>query len=148
MMIRTIESGDAAVWSALRIAFLPEISTISQSEVDAFFHGNNPNIQKVLVALDKTKKLVGFIELNIRTNVPGSTQPTTPYIEAWFVSPEYRGQGIGKQLIQAAEEWATQQGFQELGSDTPIRNEKSIGLHKQLGFNEIERVVCLLKRLD
>lgn len=144
MMIRTIESGDAAVWSALRIAFLPEISTISQSEVDAFFHGNNPNIQEVLVALDKTKKLVGFIELNIRTNVPGSTQPTTPYIEAWFVSPEYRGQGIGKQLIQ----WATQQGFQELGSDTPIRNEKSIGLHKQLGFNEIERVVCLLKRLD
>ena len=148
MMIRTIESRDAAAWSALRIAFLPEISAISQSEVDEFFQGNNPNVQEVLVALDETKKLVGFIELNIRTNVPGSTQPTTPYVEAWFVSPEYRGQGIGKRLIHAAEEWATQQGFQELGSDAPIRNEKSVNLHKALGFKEIERVVCLLKSLQ
>ena len=146
--IRTIQATDAAAWSALRIEFLPEIKDISQAEVNAFFLGSYPNVQEVLVTLDDNQHMIGFIELNLRDNVPGSSQQTTPYIEAWFVSPDCQGQGIGKALIEAAEQWAKQQGFQELGSDTPIRNEKSIGLHKQLGFNEIERVVCLLKRLD
>nr|WP_275586990.1 GNAT family N-acetyltransferase [Marinomonas foliarum] len=64
-----------------------------------------------------------------------------------YSSQQNRGQGIGKTLIHAAEQWAKQQGFLELGSDAPISNEKSVNLHKQLGFNEIERVVCLLKPL-
>ncbi|WP_417527699.1 GNAT family N-acetyltransferase [Marinomonas shanghaiensis] len=151
--IRPIRYQDAAAWSALRIEFLPEIKDISQGEVDAFFQGNDSNqenisnVKEVLVALDDSQKMVGFIELNLRNNVPGSSQQTTPYIEAWFVSPDCQGQGIGKALIQAAEKWAKQQGFQELGSDAPITNEKSVNLHKQLGFNEIERVVCLLKVL-
>lgn len=145
--IRTIQTTDAAAWSALRIEFLPEIKDISQAEVDAFFQGSYPNVQEVLIALDDAQKMIGFIELNLRDNVPGSSEQTTPYIEAWFVSPDCQGQGIGKALIHAAEEWAKQQGFQELGSDAPITNEKSVNLHKQLGFNEIERVVCLLKPL-
>lgn len=151
--IRTIQTTDAVAWSALRIEFLPEIKDINQAEVDAFFQGNDSNqknisnVQEVLIALDDAQKMIGFIELNLRDNVPGSSQQTTPYIEAWFVSPDCQGQGIGKALIHAAEEWAKQQGFQELGSDAPITNEKSVNLHKQLGFNEIERVVCLLKPL-
>ncbi|PJE56334.1 GNAT family N-acetyltransferase [Marinomonas sp. BSi20584] len=151
--IRTIQATDAAAWSALRIEFLPEIKDISQAEVDAFFQGcdsdqkNISNLQEVLIALDNSQKMVGFIELDLRENVPGSSQQTTPYIEAWFVSPDCQGQGIGKALIHAAEEWAKQKGFQELGSDAPISNKKSVNLHKQLGFNEIERVVCLLKIL-
>ena len=146
--IRSIRHQDCNAWSALRVEFLPEIKNINQAEVDAFFHGSYPNVQEVLIALDDAQKMVGFIELNLRDNVPGSSQQTTPYIEAWFVSPDYQGQGIGKALIQAAEKWAKQQGFQELGSDAPITNEKSVNLHKQLGFNEIERVVCLLKPLN
>ncbi|SBS26068.1 Aminoglycoside N(6')-acetyltransferase type 1 [Marinomonas spartinae] len=145
--IRAIQITDAAAWSALRVEFLPEIKDISQTEVDAFFQGTYPNVREVLVAFDDSQKMVGFIELNLRENVPGSRQQTTPYIEAWFVSPDYQGRGIGKTLIYAAEEWATQQGFQELASDAPITNKKSIHLQKQLGFNEIERVVCLLKPL-
>ena len=146
--IRAIQIKDAAAWSALRVDFLPEIKDFNQKEVDAFFQGNNPNVQEVLVALDDTQKMIGFIELNLRNNVPGSSEQITPYIEAWFVSPNHQGQGIGKALIQATEEWAKQQGFQELGSDAPISNEKSVSLHKQLGFDEIERVVCLLKPLN
>ncbi|MBU2237161.1 MAG: GNAT family N-acetyltransferase [Gammaproteobacteria bacterium] len=145
--IRAIQETDAAAWSALRIEFLPEIKDISQAEVNAFFLGSYANVQEVLIALNDAQKMIGFIELNLRNNVPGSSKQTTPYIEAWFVSPDCQGQGIGKALIHAAEEWAKQQSFDELGSDSPVSNEKSVNLHKQLGFNEIERVVCLLKPL-
>ncbi|AEF53189.1 GNAT family N-acetyltransferase [Marinomonas posidonica] len=148
MKIRKIQSRDALAWSALRIEFLPEIKDISQQEVNDFFLGTYPNIKEVFIALDDTSQnMIGFIELNLRDNIPGSRQQTTPYIEAWFVSPSYQGQGIGKALIKTAENWAREQGFHELGSDAPITNEKSVNLHRQLGFNEVERVVCLLKRL-
>ncbi|MCW4630425.1 GNAT family N-acetyltransferase [Marinomonas rhodophyticola] len=110
--IRSIRHQDCNAWSALRVEFLPEIKNINQAEVDAFFHGSHPNVQEVLIALDDAQKMVGFIELNLRDNVPGSSQQTTPYIEAWFVSPDCQGQGIGKALIHAAEEWAKQKGFQ------------------------------------
>ncbi|WP_394180404.1 GNAT family N-acetyltransferase [Marinomonas posidonica] len=148
MRIRKIQSRDAFAWSALRIAFLPEIKDISQQEVNDFFLGANPNVKEVFIAVDDTRQdIIGFIELNLRDNIPGSHQQTTPYIEALFVSPNYQGQGIGKALIKTAENWSIEEGFHELGSDAPITNEKSINLHKQLGFTEIERVVCLLKRL-
>lgn len=146
--IRTIKPHNAADWASLRVAFLPEIHDINQAEVDAFFLGQNPNLKEAIVALDQTQNLIGFIELNLRHNVPGSHQNTTPYIEAWYVLPSFQGQGIGQALIKAAEEWAIQQGFTELASDTPIANEKSISLHKKMGFKEIERVVCLLKPLS
>ena len=77
--IRPIQATDATTWSDLRIEFLPEIKDISQAEVDAFFQGNDSNqektsnVQEVLIALDGSQKMVGFIELNHRDNVPGSS---------------------------------------------------------------------------
>ena len=50
-------------------------------------------------------------------------------------------------LMKAAEQWAQEKGFSELASDTETSNLKSIAIHKQLGFEETERVVCFLKQL-
>jgi aminoglycoside 6'-N-acetyltransferase I len=47
-----------------------------------------------------------------------------------------------------AEKWALSLGYNELASDTEIENEQSISIHSHLGFKEIERIVCFLKRLD
>ena len=37
-------------------------------------------------------------------------------------------------------------GEMELVSDAEITNTRSIELHKQLGFEETERIVCFLKK--
>ena len=39
-------------------------------------------------------------------------------------------------------------GFNELGSDAEIDNINSIEAHKKLGFKEVKRVVCFLKKLS
>ena len=71
-----------------------------------------------------------------------------PYLEAWYVKPEFQGLGYGRELMRHAEDWAREGGFDELASDSEIGNTRSIEMHKHLGFEEVERVVCFLKRLE
>ncbi|MEM7343763.1 MAG: GNAT family N-acetyltransferase, partial [Chloroflexota bacterium] len=71
-----------------------------------------------------------------------------PYIEGWYVDAHLRGQGYGRQLIEAAEQWAKEKGFNELASDAEVENIASIAAHKALGFDETDRVVCFLKKLE
>jgi len=48
--------------------------------------------------------------------------------------------------MYAAEDWARQSGYRELASDTETHNQYSIDLHQRLGFLEVERGVCLVKK--
>ena len=60
---------------------------------------------------------------------------------------DLRGQGVGKALVEAAEEWARSQGLSEMGSDTWLENEVSIRAHLKLGYEEAERLVHFVKKL-
>jgi aminoglycoside 6'-N-acetyltransferase I len=91
--------------------------------------------------------LAGIIELKLRNFAEGSRSPNVPYIEAWYVKSEYRSRDDGQALIKRAESWPVEQGFKQITSDTELDNNKSIALHKHLGFLETERVVCFLKQL-
>ena len=91
--------------------------------------------------------MVGFLEINIRNFAEGSQQSKVPYVEGWFVDKQYQGQGWGRLLMHSAEQWALTRGFSELASDTELHNKASIEIHKTLGFKEVERVVCFLKKL-
>ena len=53
------------------------------------------------------------------------------------ILPEYRGKGIGRQLIQAAIEKAARQGLTRIELNAREHNTNAIGLYKKLGF-EIE----------
>ena len=46
-----------------------------------------------------------------------------------------------------AEEWAINNGFNELASDAELENLSSLAAHKALGFQEVERIVCFIKRI-
>jgi aminoglycoside 6'-N-acetyltransferase I len=63
------------------------------------------------------------------------------------VAEAARRQGIGRQLFEAAEGYARAQGLSEIASDALIDNETSIAAHKALGYREVERLVCFMRRL-
>ena len=65
----------------------------------------------------------------------------------WYVDADLRGQGIGRALVQAAEDWAMAQGFTEMGSDTWIDNEASYRAHLAIGYKEAERLIHFKKQL-
>lgn len=91
---------------------------------------------------------VGFLEVRLRDSAEGATTSPVPFIEGWFVLPDYRKRGFGRALVQAAEDWALSRGHTEIASDTQIDNAASIEAHQRLGYHEVERLVCFLKPLS
>jgi aminoglycoside 6'-N-acetyltransferase I len=69
------------------------------------------------------------------------------YIEGWYVAPDLRGMGIGRRLVQAAEDWARSNGCREMASDCTLDNDLSLRAHLALGYEETERLVHFRKVL-
>lgn len=147
MIIREAKKSDLHQWAAMRSDLWPDSRDDHVQELKEYFSSTSIDILQCYLLVDHQNGSVGFLELNIRNFAEGSRSPQIPYIEAWYVSPIYRGKGYGRQLMQRAVTWAREKGFSELASDTNIDNTKSISLHKQLGFTETERIVCFLKNL-
>ncbi len=144
--IREAAREDIEQWAEMRAVLWPEASDDHISEIKEYFSGASIDIVQAYIA-EAGSNIVGFLELNIRNFAEGSRSPKLPYVEAWYVKPEYQGRGCGKQLMQKAERWAISQGYSELASDTETDNHRSIAMHKHLGFIETERIVCFLKSL-
>ncbi|WDE06686.1 GNAT family N-acetyltransferase [Thalassomonas viridans] len=146
MKIREATRKDINDWSEMRTKLWPETDDGHLSEINSFFDEESIDIVKVYLA-EEENEIVGFLELNIRNFAEGSRNASVPYVEAWYIKPEHQGKGFGKQLMEQAEYWALSLGFTELASDTEIDNALSIKLHKRMGFQETERIVCFLKSL-
>jgi aminoglycoside 6'-N-acetyltransferase I len=101
----------------------------------------------VFVALDSHGQLIGLIEAGLRAYGEGCETSPVGYIEAWYVDPHVRGQKLGRELVQIAEQWAREKGCTEMASDTWLENDVSIAAHLKLGYWEAERLVHFVKRL-
>jgi aminoglycoside 6'-N-acetyltransferase I len=101
-----------------------------------------------LVAEDERGALVGFLEVGMRSHADGC-DPRCPvgFVEGWFVREEHRGEGIGRELMRAAEEWARMQGCHEMASDALIDNARSERAHTALGFEIVDRCIHFRKPL-
>jgi len=147
MKIRAVEVADLSQWATLRARLWPEAKDGYIDELIAFFAQESTNIAQAFVLEDDTKALSGFIEINIRQNVTGSQAEKVPYIEGWYVAPNFRNQKLGQKLMSQAQCWALAQGFNELASDVQMNNKGSIKAHQKFGFKETERIVCFIKQL-
>lgn len=60
--------------------------------------------------------------------------PDLVYIEALAVRASERGQGVGKQLLEAAQDWAEHRGFRRLALHVLERNHNARRLYERFGF--------------
>lgn len=146
IIIREVTQSDVSAWSDMRTDLWPETGDRHIPEINGYLSGSSVDIAQAYV-VEVSSEIVGFLELNIRNFSEGSCSPEIPYVEAWYIKPRFRGNGYGKLLMRKAEQWAISEGYSELASDTEIENERSIIMHKHLGFVETERIVCFLKKL-
>src|SRR5690606_24738134 len=100
--------------------------------------------QQVFVA-ENNGSLVGFLEVSVRPFVEDCESDHVGYLEGWFVEDDYRNQGIGRELVASAENWAREKGLTEMASDAEIGNETSLAAHRSLGYKETSRLVHLRK---
>jgi aminoglycoside 6'-N-acetyltransferase I len=90
---------------------------------------------------------VGLIEIFVRPHAPGSNYQPLPYVEAWYVAPDYRRRGIGRALLEAAETWARGVGYTTMASDTTDDYPISPAAHAALGFHVVEVEYHFFKQL-
>ena len=94
------------------------------------------------------QKAVGFEQCQMRYDyVEGSSSSPVGYLEGIYVMEEYRNQGIAKQLTEACENWSRKNECIEFASDCELNNDESIILHKKLGFQEANKIICFIKKL-
>ena len=102
----------------------------------------------MLVAQGDDERLIGFLEVGLRSHADGcDTARPVGFVEGWFVKESFRGQGVGTELMRAAEEWARGQGCIEMASDALIDNDGSLKAHEALGFTVVDRCVHFKKGL-
>ena len=147
--VRSAIADDADVWLRMREALWPHLDGGSHiGEVQQYFQGKLRMPLEVLLAVDNRGVAVGFAELSIRSYAEGCESDRIAYLEGWYVEPGFRGQGVGRALITAAEEWGIRQGCTEFGSDAELENEVSAQAHQALGFEETVKLRCFRKALS
>lgn len=145
MNIRRVEPADWDEWLRMRCALWDEATPEEhQAEMRAIL--SDPD-SPVFVAVRPDGRLGGFLEGGLRKYAEGCETSPVGYIEGWYVDADLRRKGVGGALVRAMETWARERGLREVASDTWIENETSIAAHKRLGYEEVERMVCFVKRL-
>lgn len=113
-----------------------EISEMIQHQQGAYFLAYDEN------------ETIGFAQINLRHDyVEGTKSTPVGYLEGIFVVESHRQQGVAKQLLVACENWAIEQGCEELASDCELSNEESLNFHRCVGFEEANRIICFRKAL-
>lgn len=144
IFVRRLGEEDSAGWLKLRRMLWDELSEEEHLREMLDIYGH-PETQLILVAVSGADGIVGFMEASIRPFVEDCRTDHVGYLEGWFVSPDHRNQGVGRALVESAEEWARQNGCEEMASDAEIGNELSLKAHLSLGYSETSRLVHLRK---
>lgn len=143
--IRNVRENEIGDWFRLR-QLLWDGSSEDEHRAEMMDIYEHTDTQLVLVAV-ANNRLIGFLEASIRPFVEDCHSDHVGYLEGWYVEPEYRQHGIGRELVREAESWARQRGATEMASDAEIGNEMSLQAHTKLGYEETSRLVHLRKDL-
>jgi len=103
--------------------------------------------QAFFLAFDGDKP-IGISHGSLRREyVTGAMDGLKGYLEAIYVLPGYRENGIATELVRTIELWAGRHGCRELASDSLLDNTDSYSFHLKIGFEETERNIFYLKEI-
>ena len=91
----------------------------------------NEHDQALLVA-DRGGALCGLVCLDLMYHLPLGAR--TARITALVVAPAHQGEGIGRDLMQAAETWARQAGAARIEVTSAAHREKAHAFYRACGY--------------
>ena len=113
--------------------FDPELDRLSA------YYDAAPRTRTYFVALDEAGQVIGGVGAAEFAAIPGCAE-----IQKLYLSDGAKGRGCGKELMQLAENWAREAGFQRLYLETHSSLKAAVGLYEKLGFREIPRPASVL----
>jgi GNAT superfamily N-acetyltransferase len=96
----------------------------------------NPQTASLQVARNAAGKVIGMVSAQLVI----STAQGAPsaWVEDMVLENDYRGQGIGKQLLQNALTWAKQQGATRAQLLVDIENTEALGYYQHLNWESTQ----------
>lgn len=146
VIVRPYAETDLKEWFRLR-KLLWDGTSDDDHQNEMFEIVSDPESQFVAVADAGPEGLCGFIEASIRPMAEDCESEDVGYLEGWFVEEHARRQGIGRNLVASAENWAREHGCSEMASDAELENSVSLDAHTSLGYSETSRLIHLKKYL-
>lgn len=93
-------------------------------------------------------KAIGFAQCGLRHDyVEGTESSPVGYLEGIYVEESHRLRGYARLLLAACEVWAKEQGCTEFASDCELHNQESLHFHMNVGFEEVNRIICFVKKI-
>ena len=87
---------------------------------------------QAFVARTEDRQAVGFVWV-AKTHNESTGQPEASLLNQYVAEP-YRGQGLGRRLMETAEEWARQQGLPRICLSVGAHNTLGQHLYETLGY--------------
>lgn len=144
LIVREAHQTDLEAWSEMRFKLWP--SATAQEHLWELKQMFGLNTFKGWVAIDGENR-IGFAEASIRPYANGCESKPVVFFEGIFVEAQHRKSGVGRNFVQAIEDWARSLGIYEVGSDAELQNTLSHLCHRKWGFDETERVIYYRKKL-
>jgi len=97
---------------------------------------NSPDVELLVAKIDD--EIVGTGYVRIMTNQKLYLNYTRyAYLGFMYVSPQHRGKGINKMIIDHLKDWARDQGLTELRLQVFNDNEPAIKAYQKVGFEKL-----------
>jgi aminoglycoside 6'-N-acetyltransferase I len=148
--VRPATAVDADVIARFASALWPDGSTAEhRSDVEAKLSSTPPStLPVVILVAERDGHPIGFVEVGLRSHADGcDTGRPVGFIEGWYVEPAHQRSGVGRALVNAAEEWSRLRGCLEMASDTWIDHEEAQRAHEGVGFEVVDRCVHYKKSI-
>ena len=144
-MIRKAEMKDLSILAELACRLWPEHEP---EELAAEFAEIIDKPDAAFFLADAKENAAGFAQCQLRRDyVEGTESSPVGYLEGIYVAEGYRKQGIATELLAACEAWAREKGCREFASDCELDNAQSLQFHLNVGFEEVNRIICFAKKL-
>ena len=144
-MIRKAKMQDISVLTELALMLWPHYSAAQMQ--DDLTGALAQDDAAFFVAYD-AEHGIGFAQCQLRYDyVEGTDSSPVGYLEGIYVADGYRKQGIARELLSACESWAKTKGCAEFASDCELDNVQSLQFHRNVGFEEANRIICFVKKL-
>jgi len=121
LTIRPVAPSEAAEWLRLRTLLWPDGAEDHAKEIEAFFEGKLDEPMAVYFARESGGRVVGLLELAIRSELLDITNQRIGYVEGLFVEPEARGHNVARKLLEFSRAWALRERCTMFASDRAER---------------------------
>jgi GNAT superfamily N-acetyltransferase len=92
----------------------------------------NPQTATIQVAKNAAGKVIGMVSAQLVISTAQGAK--SAWVEDMVINADYRGQGIGKQLLQNALQWAKNQGATRAQLLVDIENIEALGYYQHLNW--------------